>query len=339
MKNIYLVCTSDYYYENRIFDIHSQRNRDNAFHPYYRLREEWRRHGVALNTFDFATRDDTPPSALLFVDVPGNVGVLLSEFRDVPKYLILLETEVISAKGWDFDTHSRFEKIFTWRDDLVDNRRYFKINFPQTFPDEIEGGLPNREKFCTMIAGNKRSRHPLELYSERVRAIEWFERNHPEDFDLYGFGWNEDRFSPYLPSYALKFVKPLARMMFPYFRSYRGRIENKQDALMRYRFAISYENARDMDGYITEKLFDCFYSGCVPVYWGPGNIGTHIPSECFIDRRDFRNYEEMYSFLKAMDDETYRRYQESPRTFLRGPKAYPFSWQYFVETLVREIFV
>ena len=339
MKNIYLICTSDYYYENRIFDIHSKQNRDNSFYPYYRLREEWRRHGIALNTFDFAARDVTRPSALLFIDVPDNVGILLSEFQDVPKYLILLETEVISAKGWDFDLHTHFVKIFTWRDDLIDNRRYFKINFPQTFPDEIRFGFQNREKLCTMIAGNKRSRHPMELYSERVRAIEWFERNHPEDFDLYGFGWNEDRFSHLLPPLALKYVKPLAKMMFPYFKSYRGRIENKQNALMQYRFSISYENARDMDGYITEKIFDCFFSGCVPVYWGPGNITTHVPKECFIDRRDFRNYEELYSYLKAMDDGTYRRFQESIRTFLLGPNTYPFSWQYFVDMLVREIAV
>jgi hypothetical protein len=337
MKNIYLVCQSDYYYENRIFDIHSKQNRDNAYYPYYRLREEWRRRGIALNTFDFAARDATRPSALLFVDVPANAGPLLSEFQDVPKYLILLETEVISAKGWDFGMHTRFAKIFTWRDDLIDNRRYFKINFPQTFPDEILFDFQNREKLCTMIAGNKRSRHPLELYSERVRAIVWFERNHPEDFDLYGYGWNEDRFSLVLPPIALKYVKPLARVLFPYYDSYRGRTVDKRETLLQYRFAISYENARNMGGYITEKIFDCFLSGCVPVYWGAGNIGAHIPKECFIERRDFPSYEELYLFLKSMDDGTFRRYQECIRTFLRGPKAYPFSWQYFVETLVREI--
>jgi len=46
-----------------------------------------------------------------------------------------------------------------------------------------------------MIAGNKRSSHPLELYSERLRAIEWFEKEHPADFDLYGIGWNQNYFS------------------------------------------------------------------------------------------------------------------------------------------------
>lgn len=337
MKNVYLVCTSDYYYENRIFDIHSKQNRDNAYYPYYQLREEWRRHGIELNTFDFAARDVTRPFALLFIDIPDNVENLLSQFQDVPKYLLILEPEIISADDWDFDLHKQFVKIFTWRDDLIDNRRYFKINVPQTFPDEIRFDVQNREKLCTMIAGNKRSGHPLELYSERVRAIEWFEKNHPDDFDLYGFGWNEDRFSLVLPPFALKHVKPLAKAMFPYYDSYRGKITDKQETLRRYRFAISYENSRDANGYISEKIFDCFISGCVPVYWGAGNIGTHIPEESFIDRREFRDYEELYSFLKEMDDRTYGRYQESIRTFLCGPKAQPFTWKFFVDTLVREI--
>jgi hypothetical protein len=30
----------------------------------------------------------------------------------------------------------------------------------------------------------------LELYSKRVEAIKWFEKNHPEDFDFYGIGWD-----------------------------------------------------------------------------------------------------------------------------------------------------
>jgi hypothetical protein len=36
----------------------------------------------------------------------------------------------------------------------------------------------------------KKINHPLELYSKRVEAIKWFEKNHPEDFDFYGIGWD-----------------------------------------------------------------------------------------------------------------------------------------------------
>uniref|UniRef100_UPI00404791C4 hypothetical protein n=1 Tax=Aliarcobacter sp. TaxID=2321116 RepID=UPI00404791C4 len=42
-----------------------------------------------------------------------------------------------------------------------------------------------------MISGNKKVNHPLELYSKRLESIEWFENNHPQDFEFYGMGWNE----------------------------------------------------------------------------------------------------------------------------------------------------
>jgi hypothetical protein len=60
--------------------------------------------------------------------------------------------------------------------------------------------------------------------------------------------------------------------------------------LEKYKFSICYENARDTPGYITEKIFDCFFAGCVPIYWGANNITDHIPKECFIDKRDFEDY-------------------------------------------------
>ena len=37
-----------------------------------------------------------------------------------------------------------------------------------------------------MIACNKWSPHPDELYTERKKVIRFFEEHHPETFDLYG---------------------------------------------------------------------------------------------------------------------------------------------------------
>ncbi|KAB7887432.1 hypothetical protein GBG19_10625 [Poseidonibacter ostreae] len=68
---------------------------------------------------------------------------------------------------------------------------------------------------------------------------------------------------------------------------------------------MCYENARDIPGYITEKIFDSFFAGCVPVYLGADNITEHIPKECFIDKREFDTYEKLYKYLKNMSDEEY----------------------------------
>src|SRR5271157_954544 len=111
------------------------------------------------------------------------------------KILLLFETDAIRPDNWQMSFHQQFDAILTWRDDLVDNAKYFKMYFPESIPSDVETTARGpKDRFCALIAGNKMVSHPLELYSERRRAIEWFERTHPEQFDLFGFGWDQRQF-------------------------------------------------------------------------------------------------------------------------------------------------
>jgi hypothetical protein len=46
--------------------------------------------------------------------------------------------------------------------------------------------------------------------------------------------------------------------------------DNKAEFLRQYRFFICPENT-SVEGYVTEKVFHCIGSGCVPIYWGSNN--------------------------------------------------------------------
>lgn len=46
--------------------------------------------------------------------------------------------------------------------------------------------------------------------------------------------------------------------------------DNKYKYLSQFKFNLCPENSNS-DGYVTEKLFDAFSSGCIPVYWGSNN--------------------------------------------------------------------
>ena len=146
-----------------------------------------------------------------------------------------------------------------------------------------------------MINGDHHSSHPQELYSERRRAIHFFEEHHPDAFDLYGFSWNSS-------------VNP----------SYRGRISEKGEVLRNYKFAICFENAHGLPGYITEKLFDCFRARCVPVYFGAPNITDYVPNDTFIDFRFFESYEALFSFLNGMSEEQYNSYLQRINEYLNS---------------------
>jgi hypothetical protein len=152
---------------------------------------------------------------------------------------------------------------------------------------------------------------------------------------LYGVGWDTYHFKdPFLPLNSIKFLTKLLRHKYP---SYKGAVKSKRNVLQKYKFAICYENARDITGYITEKIFDCFFAGCVPVYWGAPNITKYIPADTFIDKRKFRTYEQLYYYLKNMPDNEYLDYLYAIKDFVEGDTIYPFSAECFAEILSNKI--
>lgn len=81
---------------------------------------------------------------------------------------------------------------------------------------------------------------------------------------------------------------------------YRGAIPiwSKNTVLKDYRFSMAFENSRDpyyAAGWVTEKIYDCLGSGTIPIYWGASNITDIIPSEIFIDYREFES--DLYQYL------------------------------------------
>ncbi len=192
-----------------------------------------------------------------------------------------------------------FRRIYTWNDDLVDNYRYFKFYFPALKP--MASNLPSFEskKLLTMVAPHKTSKKIGELYSARELAVQHFDG---KSFEFYGTDWEENKY-----------------------RSYRG---NAPD-LKNYRFTLCYEDMGGVKGYITEKIFDAFATGSVPIYLGATNVTDYIPKECFIDRRDFASDDELYAFIESMDKPTYENYLAHIRTYLSSDKAQLFSLKYF----------
>ena len=318
--------------QNTIFDLAHTWNRDNCFYPYHLMREKFKAHYLEINT----------------EDVNGGRSIVFALHLDVqaasiaePCYLLMLETSQICALNGEPEKFHPYRKIFTWNDELVDGERFIKINFPNPIHIHQVDGFANRACFCTLIAGNKALSVSDErnLYLERVKAIRWFENQAAEDFDLYGVGWDmPEARGGLLGKLQSRFWKLAGRLVKQRpFSSYRGKVANKCDVLSHTRFAICYENVRDLSGYITEKIFDCFFSGCVPVYWGASNVTDHIPADCFIDRRKFSDTAELYAFLKTITEQDFRGYQQRIAEFLQSDAAYPFSAEYFAETIVSTI--
>lgn len=242
---------------------------------------------------------------------------------------LLLECPVVEPHLWDRALHENFSRIITWNDDLIDHQKYFKIFYPSSSSSVNEFFIPFADrKLITMVVGNKVSSHPLELYSKRREAIRAFEKICPEQFDLWGRGWNQ-------PATELEVNQPV------YYPSYRGEIDNKFTVLGRYKFCICYENmtgSPGYSGYITEKVIDCFLARCIPVYLGANNIRDYIPVNTFIDPSSFSSYYELYNYLMDITEIEYMGYINRINEFITS-KFYDqhFSQHAFASTLLTNL--
>lgn len=232
----------------------------------------------------------------------------MNEMQKLPQSkLVLFKWEANKINPALYD---RYSLVYTIDDDLIDGKKFLKFYYPALLPMLQERTPFHEKKLCTMVVTN--------WTEERLQILDFFETKPAQDFEFYG------------------------GIGFPYFLSerYRGGIPgyhsgiDKIQTLNQYRFGICFENSHTTRGYITEKIFNYFAAGTIPVYWGPENILDYIPKDCFIDYRNFSSNEEMYQFIKNMNEWTYYGYIERIAVFLNSLDAQLFSPDFFDKTLL-----
>ncbi len=259
----------------------------------------------------------------------------------IPKYLIALENPNINKLNANREYCKRFNKVFAWDARLHDLPNVVKIMVPNQLTFEPFPSFAQRDIFSCLINANKAFRKPLptDLYLERIKTIRWYERRAPEHFHLYGMGWEKpspafDLWGKIKRSTASLRVKMHGYKPFP---SFRGTVSAKSEVMRRSKFSYCYENTIGPDNYITEKIFDGFLSGSVPVYWGAENVQEYIPENCFIDRRKFIDTAAVHHFLSSISADNYAEYQLNIAQFLQGDSARKFSSEYFVSVIVEHV--
>lgn len=306
------------YLRNIIFDI--QKNKGIEATIFSKLKNYLKKRNINLNTYDIPIR--VAPEMYVFFDLPYPWNFSAWEkilFNRKKKILICYEPPMVNPFNYMKVFNCFFTKVYTWYDDLVDNKKYFKILLPKsslgikTKPKKFK-----EKKFLVLINANKLPFYPFkplnffgkELYSERIEAIEFLERRIPDKFFLYGRGWNRPK------------KYNLTELIFGYkkYSTYKGEVEDKIELLSNFKYCLCFENLTDVDGYITEKIFDCFKAKCIPIYWGASNIEKYIPKKCFIDFRDFGDYEKLLTFLVSINESRYNTYIKNIEKLLSDRK-------------------
>lgn len=135
-----------------------------------------------------------------------------------------------------------------------------------------------------VVASNKISFIDGEMYSLRRECQHLL-----PDIDLYGTGWNATSIRSALEAakalgIAVFSKYPISKTAFRNYlarrKNYLGFSTNKLDTLSRYRQSLVIENYK---GYLSEKLFDSFFAGTLPIYVGPPVHSFGIPRDLVIE--------------------------------------------------------
>lgn len=333
-------------------------NRDDTLAPYVFLREWFENHGIRVRTADRLLQgiDHSSKNVYVSMGIREHYQQLAQRPDVIMSAFFALECPVVEPSLYSdlrkIEPH--FKRLFCFSDSeslqpfVSGALKCEQFCLPQPY-ESVHEELWNWEnrRFLVMINGNKLPRsHLYELYSERLRAVEYFART--EEIDLYGFGWDGPPYQmgkTWLPGTVQRGRRALLKQWQRLFpnpllesarKVYLGSPESKFETLAKYTFAICFENMI-LKGWITEKIFDCFHVGTIPIYWGAPEIEEHVPRECFIDRRQFSNYEELRKHLRSQSKKQIQQYKENARDFLSSSRFRPFTKHAFLQHFIRMV--
>jgi alpha(1,3/1,4) fucosyltransferase len=317
-------------YNNRVFLPKSTASGLKAFRKYM---DERGFDVVTLDTVDF---NDPNVKYVLYFEYNWRMLFKDPFLKRVPyrkRALVLLEPAVVNPTLYYTSLlRRRFSVVFTWDWKLLDkNPNYFRINVPVGAEPRTYRVNPFSEfsflnkRFLVAVSSNRWHYMPQATFGLRRKVYRYFERRHPDDFDLFGNGWSQPRigYEKWLGHSTLK--------------AWRGTIpggwDEKVSQLAKYKFSICFENSTGQPGYISEKMLDCFCARCVPVYYGSEGVERLIPKDAWINFRDFRDLDELTAFLEGMSEIEYSDRIMAIERFLNGDQMEFFSTDYFHRVL------
>lgn len=270
--------------------------------------------------FTFVAKDlknITNPDILLFENIQPHINSANIDRLPGKKITVIHEPPVVIPILHDLEFLSHFTRVVTFRDDFAKlGSRFIQYSFnakhpmPDILPSFAERG------FSCMVLSNKISPEKGENYSERRRLIHYYETNYPSSglFQLYGAGWEKLHTT-----------------------CYQGTTPSQLAVMKEHKFVFVFENWLNHSGYISEKIFDAFHAGSIPVYSGAYNIRDYIPDDCFIDFTLFSSYEELHNFLLSIDEPMWNLMQENIRSFLNSKASNRFNPGKLAEAITRAV--
>ena len=77
-------------------------------------------------------------------------------------------------------------------------------------------------------------------------------------------------------------------------------VDDKFEWQTNYKFTIAFENS-STNGYVTEKIFQAFSAGTIPIYWGNPRIAEDFNEKAFINCHAYNSFDEVIEKVRELD--------------------------------------
>ncbi len=238
--------------------------------------------------FTTATEDSIIRSQdrLVVVDINENAKKLIQKFGLKPSqcYLIRQEPAVVCPANYSEFALGQFSKIIDVGRDSAGAT--LSVPWPQDFPKRPAKFLTSATRITArpvLMNANKLSLVSGELYSLRRKVI------HAEDIALYGPKWDSG-FVTRIRTLAGEtqifskskstFSRTSLSKWFDRHPNYMGLAGDKLEIYAKYKVAVVIENSPE---YMSEKLLDAIFAGCIPVYVGPPIEKFGLPKDLVVE--------------------------------------------------------
>lgn len=304
--------------------------------------EEWLTHSALA---EFSLAGQIRDADLIFLKDPGISDIFLVKVlaKKKPKVLLVSEPKVVWPQNYLPFVYNLFDlKVFRCRSEqnLMDDQGEFStaLEALRVLPatKELRNRPIDRIRKAALVNGHKYSWIEGELYTLRRKCIASI-----RDLDAFGTGWRNSTLNSMMDSskaliFALAQLQKIHFWQRPLLMSKESRrhvgpeIDDKIGLLERYKVALVIENSMD---YMSEKIWDAWHAGCIPVYVGPSLESWSIPNELYIHVRP-----ELQAIEDGIHEALTWNYENFVETLSEWVSTEDFKSSWGYEQTVRELY-
>lgn len=242
--------------------------------------------GFLLERQLLTTSVDSRTQKLVCIDYSLSVGKEIKKLGLSPENCTLahMEPSVVLPANYSRSRQRQFGTVITVGG--IRSQVSSSVHWPLLWPsasDLEKLHASERVERVVVVNGNKMSFIKGELYSLRRKAIKSL-----GNLDLFGTQW-DSTFAPRLIIAFKSFAQAVLSLKLPrlsgldlWFQDYpksKGPVEDKLKTMSEYKYALVIENSAE---YMSEKLMESLFAGCIPIYVGPDPEEFGIPNELVI---------------------------------------------------------